>query len=284
LGFARFFDGMQSVSSTPAVQPPVSSHLKYPPKIPSHSLRNFAILGIGRPRETYTASVVSIPDSAPLNHAYIPVTILALIANPPDPQKHEIDKLRPANDEIYSLMDACSNKTDPQARPSSLDLLSASRKALHLVYDGEDSKSSRHLKHCLDFPLAVMTKYLSILFYSLRYSFAGARPDWMVRLVLYWEEFGHTIKWSEVERGFLNIIVMRAFDELKRKEEEKQKKKDEDRRKSGLRVRKHADFREFVQPKVDPSLDGCRWKTYDLSLLVLKDLVSLAISELEREE
>ena len=228
--------------------------------------------------------MVSIPDSAPLNLAYIPVTILALTENPPDPQKHDIDKITPANDEIYALMEACRNKIDPQARPSSLDLLSASRRALHLVYDGEDSKSSRHLKQCLDFSLAVMTKYLSMLFHSLRYSFASARPDWIVRLVLYWEDFGHKIMWSEFERGFLNIIVTRAFGELKRKEEEKQKKKDEDRRKSGLRVKKHSDFREFVQPKVDPSLDGCRWKTYDLSPLGLKDLVSLAISELEREE
>lgn len=124
-----------------------------------------------------------------------------------------------------------------------------------------------------------MTKYLSILFHSFRYSFAVARPGWVIRLILYWEDFGHTIEWSETEKELLNVILSPAFAELKRQEEEKQRKNDEKRRKLKLKVRPHEPFRTLVQAKVKPQLEGCRWNTHKLSLTDLKHLVALAIAE-----
>jgi hypothetical protein len=125
-----------------------------------------------------------------------------------------------------------------------------------------------------------MIKYLSMLFHSLRYSFARAGPDWIVRLISYWEDFGHDIVWSELEKAYLDAVISRAFAEIRKQEEDRQREKDERRIRNGLDPRPHDPFRPLVQPVVDATLQGCRWNSYGLSLLELKDLVSLAISEI----
>jgi hypothetical protein len=206
------------------------------------------------------------------------VTILALNKVKPDAN---IEKLRASHMEINALIEKCGER-DPTSRPSSLKLLQVSRKALGMLPQNGDSKQARPGNLYLDFPFLVMTKYLSMLFYSFSKSYSNARPDWIARLILYWEDFGHSVAWTEVEKGFLDIILLMAFEEIRKKDDERQAKENEKRESRGRDPRPHVPFRKLVPIEVDSSLENrCRWNSYRLSPVDLKRLARLAISGVE---
>lgn len=202
-------------------------------------------------------------------------------SKPPSPPMASGKKIEDIHQIIMTLTQRCSKpEPKPQLRPSSLTLLQMSRKALEILPGNGDLKRVSSV----DFPFLVITKYLSMLFHSLAKSYPDARPDWIARLILYWEDFGHIITWTEVEKALLDVILKMAFEELKRKDEEKQTKENEKRKSKGHYPKPLKPFRTLVATNVDPALRNiCRWKNYGLSPVDLKGLVSLAISEVELE-
>ena len=190
-------------------------------------------------------------------------------------------KIDDINQIIMTLAQKCGKpEPKPQLRPSSLTLLQMSRKALEILPGNGDLKRVSSV----DFPFLVITKYLSMLFHSLAQYYPDARPDWIARLILYWEDFGHMITWTEVEKQLLDVILKMAFEELERKDVERQTKENEKRESRGYRPKPLKPFRKLVATNVDPALRNvCRWKDYGLSPVDLSGLVSLAISEVELE-
>jgi hypothetical protein len=198
-------------------------------------------------------------------------TIQALNKSRIDPSHPEAEQLTAADQEIEQLLEDCTNPV-PEERPSSLQLLQVARACLEMAQRHRVLPPSFVPGHeSREYALLTMLKYLTRLFHSFKESVPAERPDWSSRLLLYWEDFGRHIVWSEQEAALLEVLLQRSYSDNKKAIEAKQRKIEEVRRQKGYYQRKQEMFIPAEKPPhVEKYLSGCRWNTFDL---LVPDLV-----------
>jgi hypothetical protein len=192
-------------------------------------------------------------------------TIKALNRSRINPSHPEAEQLTAADDEIVQLLEDCTEHV-PEKRPNSLQLLQVARTCLEMAQRHRVLPLSFVPVHkSREYALLIMLKYLTRLFHSFKESVPAERPDWSSRLLLYWEDFGHHIVWSEQEAALLEVLLQISYSDNKKAIEAKQRENDEERRRKGYQPRKQEMFIPAEKPPhVEKYLSGCRWDTFGL--------------------